>query len=123
MKKIEKLTPEQIAKIPGWTKKWIDVGLSTEPADFDLATDAALRAYKLCNLENPMVVLRVGSPYAATVGAESRIKRLKSNTKQKRNRKMKTKNDKEPTRWSILGACILGAILGSMFAYASMGGF
>mgnify|MGYP006980371243 CR=1 FL=1 len=66
--KITKLTPEQESKIEGWAKKWIDIGLSTEPADFGRATEAALRAYALCNLDKPMVVLRLGSPYAATIG-------------------------------------------------------
>jgi hypothetical protein len=66
-KKITTLTPEQIAQFGEWAKKWIDIGLSTEPADFDRATSAALRAYELCNLKKPMVVLRVGSPYAATL--------------------------------------------------------
>ena len=66
--KITELTAAQKAKFPAWVKKWIEVGLSTEPADFDKATDAALRAYKLCNLKRPMVILRMGSPYGATVG-------------------------------------------------------
>ena len=67
-KKITKLTPEQEARFPEFVKKWVDIGLSTEPADFDAATEAALKAYALCNLKKPMVVLRMGSPYAATVG-------------------------------------------------------
>jgi hypothetical protein len=66
--KIKKLTDEQKARFPEWTKKWIDIGLSTEPADFEAATEAALKAYELCNLKKPMVILRVGSPYAATIG-------------------------------------------------------
>jgi hypothetical protein len=28
VKQIESLTSEQIAQIPAWTKKWIDIGLS-----------------------------------------------------------------------------------------------
>jgi hypothetical protein len=67
-KKITKITPEQTARFGDWAKQWIKIGLSTEPADFDRATEAALRAYDLCNLKRPMVVLRMGSPYAATVG-------------------------------------------------------
>ena len=65
--KLMELTPEQIAQIPEWTKKWIEIGLSTEPADFDAATEAALKAYALCGYK-PMVILRVSSPYAATIG-------------------------------------------------------
>lgn len=30
---------------------------------------------------------------------------------------------KEPTIWDILGACLLGAILGAMIAYGLLGGF
>ncbi|HSV48341.1 MAG TPA: hypothetical protein VLJ58_21310 [Ramlibacter sp.] len=66
--RIDALTPEQAARFADWTKQWIEIGLSTEPADFDAATEAALRAYKLANLEKPMVVLRMGSPYGATLG-------------------------------------------------------
>jgi hypothetical protein len=66
--KIDKLTPQQVARIPEWVKKWVDIGLSTEPANFEAATAAALKAYKFANLGAPMVVLRMGSPYAATIG-------------------------------------------------------
>jgi hypothetical protein len=66
-KKIEKITPEHEARFPEWVDKWVKIGLSTEPADFDKAEAAALKAYDLCGLKRPLVVLRVGSPYAATV--------------------------------------------------------
>ena len=66
--RIDKITPEQTAKFGEWAKKWIDIGLSTEPADFDKATAAALRAYELANLKRPMIILRTGSPYGATLG-------------------------------------------------------
>ena len=66
--RIDKLTDEQTDRFGEWSRKWIEIGLSTEPADFDKATEAALRGYGLANLERPMVVLRMGSPYAATVG-------------------------------------------------------
>ncbi len=68
MAKITSITKAQAARFPEWVEKYIQLGLSTEPADFDAATAAALRAYELCNLGKPMVVLRMGSPYAATVG-------------------------------------------------------
>jgi len=67
-KKITKLTPKQIARFGEWTRDWVNIGLSTEPADFDRATAAALKAYELADLKRPMVVLRMGSPYAATIG-------------------------------------------------------
>jgi len=66
--RIDWLTPEQAARFEEWSKQWIEIGLSTAPADFDTATDAALRAYKLANLDRPMVILRMSSPYGATLG-------------------------------------------------------
>lgn len=30
---------------------------------------------------------------------------------------------KEPSLWDILGACIMGAILGAFLAYNALGGF
>ena len=67
MAKITKITPQQAARFGEWAEKWIEIGLSTEPADFDRATAAALRGYELANLKRPMVVLRMSSPYGATV--------------------------------------------------------
>jgi len=67
-KRIDKLTPEQTARFGEWTENWVKIGLSTEPADFDRATAAALKAYEAANLKRPMVILRMGSPYAATLG-------------------------------------------------------
>src|SRR3990167_11551521 len=66
--KITKLTEEQEARFPEFVEKWVKIGLSTEPADFDRATKAVLKAYELCNLKRPMVILITGSPYAATIG-------------------------------------------------------
>ena len=68
MSKITNLTSEQRAQFRPRVKKWIDIGLSTDPADFDRATEAAIKGYALAKLEKPMIVLRVSSPYAATVG-------------------------------------------------------
>ena len=67
MKKITSLTPCQSAQMPGWAAKWIEIGLSTEPANFELAEDAALRAYDLIGNKRPQLVLRASSPFDATV--------------------------------------------------------
>ena len=75
--RIDKLTPEQAARFPEWVNKWSEIGLSTEPADFEKATEAALRGYKLANLNRPMVVLRMPSPFAATVGGTMALLMLK----------------------------------------------
>jgi len=49
-RKITNLSPDQIAQFKPWVEKWVAVGLSTEPADFDAAETAALKAYDLCGL-------------------------------------------------------------------------
>ena len=67
MEKITGLTENQKVQFKPWVKKWVGIGLSTEAADFDRAEKAALEAYGLCGLDRPMIVLRVGSPYAATI--------------------------------------------------------
>ena len=66
--KIMQITPEQSARFGEWAQEWITIGLSTQPADFDKATEAALRAYALCNLARPKIILRMSSPYGATLG-------------------------------------------------------
>ena len=66
--RIDKLTPKQIARFEEWSRQWIDIGLSTEPADFDKAIEAALRGYAYANLKKPMIVLRMSSPYGAVLG-------------------------------------------------------
>jgi hypothetical protein len=66
--KITKLTPEQVARFGEWSEEWIKIGLSTEPANFDKAIEAALKAYKLINRDRPTIILRMSSPYGATLG-------------------------------------------------------
>lgn len=63
--KIEKLTEEQLAQTVPWAEKWIEIGLSTAPADFDKAEQAALKCYDLIDQARPKEVLRVSSPWAA----------------------------------------------------------
>ena len=48
--------------------KWIAIGLSTERADFDVAESAVRDLYRLCGLDQPKIVIRMGSPYAAIIG-------------------------------------------------------
>lgn len=76
MKKITSLTPEQSAQMKGWADKWIEIGLSTEPADFELAKDAAMRAYDLIGQARPRIVLTAASPYAATLAGAVAVARL-----------------------------------------------
>src|SRR5882757_3840142 len=57
--KIAKITNKQKAKFAEWVEKWIESGLSCEPADFDSAERAARESYKVAGLKQPKVVLRL----------------------------------------------------------------
>ncbi|MCA9334460.1 hypothetical protein KC963_05410, partial [Candidatus Saccharibacteria bacterium] len=65
MKKIESITNEQLAQCRLWVEKWVAIGLSTEPADFNRAESAVRKCYNLIGADQPKLILRVGSPYAA----------------------------------------------------------
>src|SRR3990167_124121 len=71
--KIAKLTPEQAAMMPEWTDRWLAVGLSTEPADWERAEAAVRGCYAAAKLKQPRVVLRMGSPFAATLGGATAV--------------------------------------------------
>ena len=75
--KITKLTPAQTARFGEWSKKWVNIGLSTAPANFESAEVAALKIYDLLKLERPLVVLRLSSPYGAVVGGVLALEVLK----------------------------------------------
>jgi hypothetical protein len=65
---MEKLTPKMQAAIPAHVDKWVSIGLSTERADFDAAEEAALACYDLIGCPHPLIVLRMGSPFACVLG-------------------------------------------------------
>jgi hypothetical protein len=59
---LNKLTPAQEALIPEYRDRFLQVGLSTAPADFG-AAEAALRdAYSVAGLEPPKIFIRLRSP-------------------------------------------------------------
>lgn len=61
---IEKLTPEQEAKMPFYVKKWTEIGLSTEKTNEDAAREWCLKAYDAANEARPREVVFVDSPKA-----------------------------------------------------------
>ena len=63
--RVDTLTPEQTAQLQPWADRWIGIGLSTDPADFDAFEGHARRAYLAAGLEWPGIVIRVSSPLAA----------------------------------------------------------
>lgn len=50
---IESLTKEQTDKFPVYVEKWLKIGLSTEPCDFEAACKHAKDAYKVVGLKEP----------------------------------------------------------------------
>jgi hypothetical protein len=52
-KKIESLTADQEARFVEYIDKWLSIGLSTEPVDFENAKKAACLSYRLAGLEEP----------------------------------------------------------------------
>ena len=68
-KKLTKLTPEQKAILPQQAKKWLDIGLNTEPINFEKAKGAVIDAYKIAGLQSPKYFYRFQSPLSAAVGA------------------------------------------------------
>ena len=64
---IKSLTQAQIDRIPEWVDKWVTIGLSTEPADWNTATSAVNANYKLIDRQPP-IILGMSSPFACVSG-------------------------------------------------------
>ncbi len=67
VKRIEKLTGEQRAMMKPWADKWIKIGLSCEPANFELAEKGIRECYRLAGLDQPKIVIPVSSPLALRI--------------------------------------------------------
>ncbi len=61
-KTIQELTAKQRARLPEWAKKWVELGLSTEPADRARAEAAVRRAYEVAGREPPTYILWMSNP-------------------------------------------------------------
>lgn len=64
--RIDKLTEAQEAKMPAHAEKWIGIGLSTEPANFEKAIEGAAECYKIIGNPRPYFC-PVSSPYGAVI--------------------------------------------------------
>lgn len=64
-KKNEKLTAEQKALLPVYRDKWLEIGLSTEPLDFEKAKIAVCTAYESAGLSKPTKFYTAKSPFDA----------------------------------------------------------
>jgi hypothetical protein len=109
--KIDTITPEQEARFGEWSDMWIKIGLSCEPADFETAKNAALRAYDICNLERPKIVLFESSPYStvkAAVAAWIKLNKItKLTEKEKKNLYVEALNNyRGGSFWASWGAYV-----------------
>ncbi len=68
--KIEKLTSEQEAAFPRYVDKWLKIGLSTEPCNFEESKKAAILAYELAGLQPPKKFYLFDCPISAAKGAQ-----------------------------------------------------
>jgi hypothetical protein len=62
MSEIDKLTPEQIARLDEFRTKWFAIALSTDPADRFLAQEGVKQAYAAANLDPPAIFVWLRSP-------------------------------------------------------------
>ncbi len=69
---ITELTEEMEARIPVIRDKWIELGLSTEPANREEAEKGVNLAYELSGLEPPREIVWCESPFQATKTAMDR---------------------------------------------------
>lgn len=66
--KVGKLTPEQEDILVDYRARWMEVGLSTGPLDFEAAKAAIIESYEAVNLPLPIYWIRFKSPLACAVG-------------------------------------------------------
>lgn len=64
-KPITSLSSEQTAKFEVYTKKWLKIGLSTDPIDFVAAKDVVKSVYQIANLSPPEAFYYARSPIEA----------------------------------------------------------
>ena len=67
MLRINRLTPAQEARLPEYRDKWLKIGLSTEPLDFEAAKKAVVKIYAAAGLQPPTVYYRMSSPLGCVV--------------------------------------------------------
>lgn len=78
---ITKLTPEQEAKLPEYRERWIKIGRSCEPCDFEKAKAAAIKAYECAGEKPPKDFYLVDSPKAG-VELACKLKGITNPTKE-----------------------------------------
>lgn len=67
--RIDKLTPEQIARMPEWVEKWTKIGLCTDEADWELSKRSIEACYKHAGLDPPISYIMVRNPLVLALSA------------------------------------------------------
>lgn len=73
------LTQEQIDKCPLYVKKWVDIGLSTEPVDRELAEKAINQMYECGKVDKPKKIVWFKSPLSMYIGIHEVMQTRKLN--------------------------------------------
>jgi hypothetical protein len=74
LSQIDKLTPEQEAKIPEYRAKWTQIGTSCEPCDFEKSKEFAILTYRQSDIEPPKSFHLCDSPIqAANLAADLKV--------------------------------------------------
>jgi hypothetical protein len=67
--RIDKLTEKQKRAMPGWVKKWIEIGLRTGETDWDTFDKYMPVCYAKAGIQYPKRVIRVQSPLVGALAA------------------------------------------------------
>ena len=67
--RIDALTPEESAQMPGWADRWIAHGLNTAPADRPTFEQAVRDCYRCTQLAPPAQIVWVASPLILSLAA------------------------------------------------------
>lgn len=74
LSQIDKLTPDQEAKIPAYRDKWTKIGTSCEPCNFEKSKEFAILTYQQSEIEPPKHFHLCDSPiHAANVATDLKI--------------------------------------------------
>jgi hypothetical protein len=81
MKRIDKLTPAQEARLPEWREKWIQIGLRTGETDWETFDKYMPVCFEKAGIPYPKNVVRVSSPLVGALAASIANRTLNSKDK------------------------------------------
>ena len=77
--KLTKLTDEQKSRFDEWAKKWIEIGLCTDEADWATFERGVTECYAFTNLKAPRIIVRCQSPIVVAWAGPIAAKLLAAN--------------------------------------------